>query len=267
MVDCFQVPLRGDSQIKITALPAGHMIGGAMWRITRHDEEDIIYAVDYNHKKERHLNGCSFDSLLVYRTVRQNGDCAIVIDTGGRVLEIAHLLDQLWANTQSGLQKYNLVMMSHVAASVVEFAKSQVEWMSDKGHIFAPSVGEVVDATVASHIYRILLSDELFESLEFIKADVQPMETDQHIDKCMLSALSGDAPFRDVVYVNDPKLSEMKQLLINMGYSAEFSSGVLYIGGVISIRRNEAGRFHIEGCAGPLYLKLRDIILEQFMVL
>ncbi|PIO56505.1 hypothetical protein TELCIR_22095, partial [Teladorsagia circumcincta] len=38
-----------------------------------------------------------------------------------------------------------------------------------QGHIFAPSVGEVVDATVASHIYRILLSDELFESLEFIK--------------------------------------------------------------------------------------------------
>ncbi|KAK6043121.1 hypothetical protein COOONC_19373 [Cooperia oncophora] len=155
------VPLRGDSQIKITALPAGHMIGGAMWRITRHDEEDIIYAVDYNHKKERHLNGCSFDTILrpyllitdslnalytqprrkerdeqlvttILKTVRQNGDCAIVIDTGGRVLEIAHLLDQLWANTQSGLQKYNLVMMSHVAASVVEFAKSQVEWMSDK---------------------------------------------------------------------------------------------------------------------------------------
>ncbi|VDM53348.1 unnamed protein product [Angiostrongylus costaricensis] len=432
------VPLRGDSQIKITALPAGHMIGGAMWRITRHDEEDIIYAVDYNHKKERHLNGCSFDTILrpyllitdslnalytqprrkerdeqlvttILKTVRQNGDCAIVIDTAGRVLEIAHLLDQLWANTQSGLQKYNLVMMSHVAASVVEFAKSQVEWMSDKvlksfemgqtnpfllrnvklchsqidlarirspkvvlcsgidmecgysrelfldwcgdsrnsfiitgrssertlcskliymaeclatnsrtnrivalevkkrvrlegaeleaykkkkaqkdkeesrrscnveyiefegrsdgestkkliaqmkpkqlilvhgsaqatrhlGHIFTPSIGEVVDATVASHIYRILLNDELFDSLEFIK----------------------------VVYVNDPKLSEMKQLLINMGYSAEFSSGVLYIGGVISIRRNEAGRFHIEGCAGPSYLKLRDIILEQFMVL
>ncbi|ETN79077.1 RNA-metabolizing metallo-beta-lactamase [Necator americanus] len=650
------VPLRGDSQIKITAMPAGHMIGGAMWRITRHDEEDIIYAVDYNHKKERHLNGCSFDTILrpyllitdslnamytqprrkerdeqlvttILKTVRQNGDCVIVIDTAGRVLEIAHLLDQLWANTQSGLQKYNLVMMSHVAASVVEFAKSQVEWMSDKvlngidmecgysrelfldwcgdsrnsfiitgrssertlcskliymaeclatnsrtnrivalevkkrvrlegaeleaykkkkaqkdkeearrrleeqerrqaelrgydsddddemiasalaavetlrtkktreeeqaaaaagrggdkvlktptpmiidvepkeeiteegdmkseaepcaipgltmatlkireealneapafvptgpklptrkrrpwdvygekyrpedytvsklrvhlpvpqeiikeaddptanmavpivddaptkcitviekievscnveyiefegrsdgeslkkliaqmkpkqlilvhgsgqstrhlaqhcydnniaqGHIFTPSVGEVVDATVASHIYRILLNDELFESLEFIKvkdADLawidaqitaRPSEVgveredgmevdeqaadahlgDQHVDKCMLSALSGEAPFRDVVYVNDPKLSEMKQLLLNMGFAAEFSSGVLYIGGVISIRRNEAGRFHIEGCVGPLYLRLRDIILEQFMVL
>lgn len=27
---------------------------------------------------------------------------------------------------------YNLVMLSHVASSVVEFAKSQVEWMSEK---------------------------------------------------------------------------------------------------------------------------------------
>ncbi|VDN28166.1 unnamed protein product, partial [Cylicostephanus goldi] len=153
-----------------------------------------------------------------------------------------------------------------------------------QGHIFAPSVGETVDATVASHIYRILLNDELVtENLLFWVKDadlawidaqitarpsevgVEPengMETDeksadvqlaeQHIDKCMLSALSGEAPFRDVVYVNDPKLSEMKQFLLNMGFSAEFSSGVLYIGGVISIRRNEAGRFHIEGCVGPL---------------
>ena len=29
--------------------------------ITRHDEEDITYVVGYNHEKERHLNGCSFD--------------------------------------------------------------------------------------------------------------------------------------------------------------------------------------------------------------
>uniref|UniRef100_A0A1I7XJ10 Cleavage and polyadenylation specificity factor subunit 2 n=1 Tax=Heterorhabditis bacteriophora TaxID=37862 RepID=A0A1I7XJ10_HETBA len=56
----------------------------------------------------------------------------VVIDTAGRVLEIAHLLDQLWSNAEAGLMTYNLVMLSHVASSVVEFAKSQVEWMSDK---------------------------------------------------------------------------------------------------------------------------------------
>ena len=26
-------------------------------------EEEIVYALDYNHKKERHLNGCVLESL------------------------------------------------------------------------------------------------------------------------------------------------------------------------------------------------------------
>jgi Cft2 family RNA processing exonuclease len=37
----------------ITPLPAGHMIGGAIWKISKEGEEEIVYAVDYNHKKER----------------------------------------------------------------------------------------------------------------------------------------------------------------------------------------------------------------------
>ena len=32
------------------------MIGGTMWKIVKDGEEDIIYAVDYNHKKERSGN-------------------------------------------------------------------------------------------------------------------------------------------------------------------------------------------------------------------
>ena len=37
----------------ITPYAAGHMIGGTMWKIVKDGEEDIVYAVDYNHKKER----------------------------------------------------------------------------------------------------------------------------------------------------------------------------------------------------------------------
>lgn len=36
-------------------------MGGAIWRITKMGDEEIVYAVDFNHKKERHLNGCTFD--------------------------------------------------------------------------------------------------------------------------------------------------------------------------------------------------------------
>ena len=30
------------------------MVGGTMWKVVKDGEEDIIYAVDYNHKKERY---------------------------------------------------------------------------------------------------------------------------------------------------------------------------------------------------------------------
>ena len=39
--------------LQITPIPAGHMIGGTIWKILKDGEEDIVYAVDYNHKKER----------------------------------------------------------------------------------------------------------------------------------------------------------------------------------------------------------------------
>lgn len=40
----------------------GHMIGGTVWKIVKETEE-ILYAVDYNHKKERHLNPTVLETL------------------------------------------------------------------------------------------------------------------------------------------------------------------------------------------------------------
>ena len=39
--------------LTITPYPAGHMVGGTIWKIVKDGEEEIVYAVDYNHKKER----------------------------------------------------------------------------------------------------------------------------------------------------------------------------------------------------------------------
>lgn len=147
--------------ISITPLPAGHMLGGTVWRITKDGEENIVYAVDYNHKRERHLNRCALETIqkpsllitdafnanynqprrrtrdeqlltTIMTTVRSGGNVLIGVDTAGRVLELAHMLEQLWRNQDSGLMAYSLVMASNVAKSVIDFAKSQVEWMSDK---------------------------------------------------------------------------------------------------------------------------------------
>ena len=39
--------------LHITPLQAGHIIGGTLWKISKEGDEEIIYAVDYNHNKER----------------------------------------------------------------------------------------------------------------------------------------------------------------------------------------------------------------------
>lgn len=147
--------------VRITPLPAGHTLGGTVWRIAAPGEEDIVYAPDFNHKKERHLNGCEIERLMrpslmligamnadyvqqrrrlrdeklmttILTTLRGGGCVLVCTDTAGRVLELAHMLDQLWRNKDSGLVAYSLLLLSNVSYNVVEFAKSQIEWMSDK---------------------------------------------------------------------------------------------------------------------------------------
>ncbi len=54
---------KGDGLI-ITPFAAGHMIGGSIWRITSAVGEDIVYAVDYNHRKELHLNSTALSNLF-----------------------------------------------------------------------------------------------------------------------------------------------------------------------------------------------------------
>lgn len=55
----------------------------------------------------------------------------MAIDTAGRVLELMHMLDQLWRNKESGLGVYSLVFLTNVSYNTVEFAKSQVSFQLD----------------------------------------------------------------------------------------------------------------------------------------
>lgn len=48
----------------ITPFAAGHMIGGSIWRISTSLGEDVVYAVDYNHRKELHLNSTTLATLF-----------------------------------------------------------------------------------------------------------------------------------------------------------------------------------------------------------
>ena len=54
--------------VQVTALPAGHLMGGTMWRINKDSgEEEIVYAVDFCHTRERHLDAAALSSELPTR--------------------------------------------------------------------------------------------------------------------------------------------------------------------------------------------------------
>ena len=155
------VGLKGQGQgLVINPLPAGHMLGGTIWKIVKDGVEEVVYMVDYNHQKDRHLNGCTLDSINrphllitdaynadyrhikrslreehlvahITKTMRNDGNVLICTDTAGRVLDLAQLLDQTWRQ-ESGLRAYSLALINNFSYNTVHFAKTQLEWMSDE---------------------------------------------------------------------------------------------------------------------------------------
>lgn len=143
--------------ISITPLPAGRTLGGAIWRV-RKETETVLYAVDFGHTAERLLLPAALEeiqrpsalivsahaisreaaplkqrvSTLVEATVtalRAGGSVLLPVDTAARSLELVHTLASHWANAKLG--HYPLVFLGHTSYNTLEFAKSQMEWMSD----------------------------------------------------------------------------------------------------------------------------------------
>ncbi|KAJ1694426.1 hypothetical protein LUZ63_011124 [Rhynchospora breviuscula] len=135
---------------------AGHLLGGTIWKITK-DGEDVVYAVDFNHRKERHLNGTVLESFVrpavlitdafnalnnqvykrqrdqefldaILRVLRADGTVLLPVDTAGRVLELILILEQYWAQQHLS---FPIFFLTNVASSTVEYVKSFLEWMSD----------------------------------------------------------------------------------------------------------------------------------------
>lgn len=64
--------------------------------------------------------------------MRNDGNVLVCTDTAGRMLELAYFLDGLWKKENSGMFSYSIALLNNVSISVIDFAKSQVEWMCDK---------------------------------------------------------------------------------------------------------------------------------------
>ena len=149
----------GGTPISIAPFAAGHTLGGAVWRISAGAEE-VVYAVDWNNRGERHLPPAALNvfarpSLLItdafsalaplpaprldveralceacVACMRADGCALLPCDAAGRTLEVLLTLEAHWA-ANPGLGNYRIVLLTACAQSTLEFAASQLEWMSD----------------------------------------------------------------------------------------------------------------------------------------
>ncbi|KAK9665499.1 hypothetical protein RND81_14G115600 [Saponaria officinalis] len=163
---------------------AGHLLGGTVWKITK-DGEDVIYGVDFNHRKERHLNGTVLESFVrpavlitdaynalnnqpprrqrdhefldaIVKTLRGDGKVLLPVDTAGRVLELILILEQHWAQHHLS---YPIFFLTYVSSSTIEYVKSFLEWMNDS---IAKSFEHTRDnAFLLKHVSLLINKSEL----------------------------------------------------------------------------------------------------------
>lgn len=173
--------------IVITPYLAGHLLGGTIWKISK-DGEDVIYAVDFNHRKERHLNGTVLESFvrpavlitdaynalnnqpsrrqrdqeffdMILKVLRGDGNVLLPVETAGRVLELILCLDQHWAYHHL---TYPIAFLTNVATSTVDYVKSFLEWMSDS---IAKSFEHTRDNAFQLKHFNVLLTKKELEKL------------------------------------------------------------------------------------------------------
>lgn len=166
--------------------------------------------------------------------------------------------------------------------------------------VFAPKLGETVDATTETHIYQVRLTEALTSELEFQKgkdaeitwingsitirnkviegASGNPLEED---DIHLLNAVEDDTsriialdplpadeiPTHDFVFLNELKLADFRQILMKNNIQSEISGGMLLCcNGTIALKRIDTGKVTIEGCLSEDYYKVRDLLYEQYAI-
>lgn len=73
--------------MSVTAFAAGHLVGGAIWQLLTRDEEQVVYAVHWNHRKDRHLRRADLDGRFSRPALLITDACsaeARPIDTAAR---------------------------------------------------------------------------------------------------------------------------------------------------------------------------------------
>ncbi|WFD34756.1 hypothetical protein MCUN1_001600 [Malassezia cuniculi] len=149
----------------LSAYGAGHSLGGTVWKLRSPSVGTIVMAIDWNHNRERHIDGTallatageqrgdavgrpdvlitSIERGLLVNARRKECDAALLdminrtlvgghsvlipVDSAPRLLELLVLLDQHWAFAYQHM-RFPLCLVSHTGQEFVERARTFMEW-------------------------------------------------------------------------------------------------------------------------------------------
>lgn len=143
--------------------------------------------------------------------------------------------------------------------------------------VFTPSIGEVLNVSAATNIYRVKLTDALVSSLRFSKLDDYELArvsgrihfpSDSTTPSLDVDTSEKPSKWEPSVFVGDIRLSEFKRILQNEGISAEFKGeGVLVCNDRVAVRKTGTGQLLVEGLLSPDYYKIRSLLYSQHAIL
>ena len=68
------------------------------------------------------------------------------------------------------------------------------------------------------------------------------------------------------MFINEPRLPDIKQVLTRNNIKAEFSGGVLICNSLVAVRRSEAGKISLEGALCEDFFTVRKLLYEQYAI-
>lgn len=189
----------------------------------------------------------------------------------------------------SNIKPKNLIIIHGDEKSTKEMSEFCKNQQIVQDRIFTPKIGEIADATLETQIYHVKLKDELVSSLEFqkvkdyelawvdavlktrnIKAENENQiaipTSDLDLGFSLYPLPKEELSSHKTVFVNEPKLSDLKQIFLQNSIQAEFHGGVLVCNGIIALRK-VAGRIILEGMVSDDYYKVRKLLYAQYAIL
>ena len=81
-----------------------------------------------------------------------------------------------------------------------------------------------------------------------------------------LEPMPMDEEEHETIFINDTKLTELKQNLQRNDIQAEFIGGNLVCNGCIAIKRSQNGQVQIEGALSEDYFLIRTLVYQHYAI-